>query len=180
VATGLVLTAPGIPMLFMGQEFLEDKQWSDDPTVGDNIWWAGVNGGDKAMSDHLRFSSDLIALRRRQPALRGEGLNVFHVHNLNRVLAFQRWVEGAGRDVVVVASLNESTFWSYELGFPGPGHWLEVFNSDVYDNWMNPSVAGNGGGIWADGGPLHGLPASASVVIPANSILVFARDQGDA
>jgi 1,4-alpha-glucan branching enzyme len=112
--------------------------------------------------------------------LRGEGLNVFHVHNLNRVLAFQRWVEGAGRDVVVVANLNESTFWSYELGFPGPGHWLEVFNSDVYDNWVNPLVAGNGGAVWANGGPLHGLPASASIVIPANSILVFARDQGDA
>ena len=180
VATGLVLTAPGIPMLFMGQEFLEDKQWSDDPNAGDNIWWAGLDGGDKAMADHLRFSSDLIALRRRQPGLRGEGLNVFHVHNLNRVLAFQRWVEGAGRDVVVVASLNENTFSSYELGFPRPGHWLEVFNSDVYDNWVNPWVAGNGGGIWANGGPLHGVPASAGIVIPANSILVFARDQGDA
>lgn len=179
VATGLVLTAPGIPMLFMGQEFLEDKQWSDDPTAGDNIWWAGLSGGDKSMADHLRFTSELIALRRRQPALRGEGLNVFHVHNLNRVIAFQRWVEGAGRDVVVVASLNESTFWSYQLGFPGPGRWLEVFNSDVYDNWVNPWVAGNGGAIWASGGPLHDLPASASIVIPANSVLVFARDPGD-
>src|SRR5665213_4136778 len=28
VALGLLLTAPGIPQLFMGQEFLEDKQWS--------------------------------------------------------------------------------------------------------------------------------------------------------
>ena len=180
VAAGLVLTSPGIPMLFMGQEFLEDKQWSDDPNAGDNIGWAGLNSGDKAMADHLRFTSDLIALRRRQPALRGEGLNVFHVHNQNRVVAFHRWVEGAGRDVVVVASLNENTFWSYQLGFPAPGRWLEVFNSDVYDNWVNPWVAGNGGGVSADGGPLHGLPASASVVIPANSVVVFARDNGDA
>jgi hypothetical protein len=29
VATGLLLTAPGIPPLFMGKEFLEDKPWSD-------------------------------------------------------------------------------------------------------------------------------------------------------
>ncbi len=28
VAMGLLLTAPGIPQLFMGQEFLEDKQWT--------------------------------------------------------------------------------------------------------------------------------------------------------
>ncbi|MGH9345674.1 MAG: alpha-amylase family glycosyl hydrolase, partial [Vicinamibacterales bacterium] len=31
VAMGLLLTAPGIPMLFMGQEFLEDKRWADAP-----------------------------------------------------------------------------------------------------------------------------------------------------
>jgi hypothetical protein len=39
------------------------------------------------------LNRELISLRRRQPALRGEGINVFHVHNANRVIAFQRWVE---------------------------------------------------------------------------------------
>jgi 1,4-alpha-glucan branching enzyme len=177
--SGLVLTAPGIPMIFMGQEFLEDKPWSDNASAGDNIWWDGVNGADPAMVNHLRFTSDLIALRRHQPALRGEGLNVFHVNNQNRIIAFQRWVEGYGRDVVVVASLNEITYWSYDIGFPGSGYWREVFNSDVYDNWVNPWVAGNGGGIWANGDPMHGLSSSATIVIPANSVLVFARDGGD-
>ena len=72
VATGLILTAPGIPMLFMGQEFLEDKQWSDsDPNL--LICWDGVEGTDKAMVNHLRFTRELIALRRHQPALRGGG-----------------------------------------------------------------------------------------------------------
>jgi 1,4-alpha-glucan branching enzyme len=28
------------------------------------------------------------------------------------------------------------------VGFPGTGTWREVFNSDVYDNWVNPVVAG--------------------------------------
>jgi hypothetical protein len=51
----------------------------------------------------------------------------------------------------------------------------EVFNSDVYDNWVNPIVAGNGGGVEADGPGLHGLAASASLTIPANGLLVFAR-----
>ncbi|MGO9598998.1 MAG: alpha amylase C-terminal domain-containing protein [Isosphaeraceae bacterium] len=178
VATGLVLTAPGIPLLFKGQEFLEDKQWSDsDPNL--LIYWDGVDKGtDKAMVNHLRFTRELIALRRHQPVLRGEGINVFHVHNANRVIAFQRWVEGVGHDVVVVASLNESTYQGYALGFPGPGRWLEVFNSDVYDNWVNPIVAGNGSGIDANGGPMHGLPNSASIVIPANGFVIFARDNG--
>jgi 1,4-alpha-glucan branching enzyme len=187
VANGLLLTAPGIPMLFMGQEFLEEKPWSDTPDPGTLIGWAGLapdpnQGGrphDKAMADHLRFTQDLAWLRRRQPALRGEPIHVFHVHNDNRVLAFHRWLDGVGRDVVVVASLNEATFYGYGLGFPGPGTWLEVFNGDVYDNYVNPAVAGNGGSVSADGPPMHDLPCSATIVIPANGLLVFARDAGD-
>ncbi len=129
--------------------------------------------------DFLHFFRDLISLRAHQPALRGEGVNVFHVHEQNRVIAYQRWVEGVGRDVVVVTTLNESTYHGYQVGFPGPGRWVEVFNSDVYDNWVNPIVAGNGDGVDANGGPLHGLPNSASLVIPANGFVVFARDRGD-
>jgi 1,4-alpha-glucan branching enzyme len=166
-------------MLFMGQEFLEDKFWTDDFNDRDHlIWWDGLNT-DRAMIDHLRFTRELLALRRRQPALRGERVNGYHVHNDNRVLAFHRWLDGQGQDVVVVASLNESTFGGYELGFPLAGWWHEVFNSDVYDHWVNPWVAGNGAGVRADGPPRHGLPASATIVIPANGLLVFARDRGD-
>ncbi len=172
---GLLMTSPGIPMIFMGQEFLEDKQWSDTPNQSFEIWWDGLNSGDKNMSDFLRFTRDLISLRKSQPALRGEGCNVFHVHNQNRVIALQRWVEGVGDDVVVVATLNDGNWYNYQIGFPADGPWLEVFNSDVYDNWVNPMVAGNGGAIEASGPPLHGLAASASVTIPANGFVVFAR-----
>jgi 1,4-alpha-glucan branching enzyme len=175
VAMGLVLTAPGIPMLFMGQEFLEDKQWNDTPEAANLIWWSGLDGGDKTMGDFLRFTRELIMLRRNQPALRGEGCGVIHTHNDNRVLAFQRWVEEQGNNVVIVVSLNDRNLYNYQIGFPSGGRWTEAFNSDVYDNWVNPLVAGNGGGVNADGPPLHGLPTSTSIVIPANSILVFSR-----
>ncbi len=182
VATGLLLTAPGVPMLFMGQEFLEDKLWSDNPNRADLfIWWEGLEGQDRHMSDFHRFTRDLIWLRRRHPALRSEPINVFHIDQYNRVLAFHRWVPGIGRDVVVVMSLREGTFYNhgYAIGFPLPGYWHEVFNSDVYDYFFNPSVQGNAGGISADGPPLHGFSCSAKVTIPANSVLVFARDSGD-
>jgi 1,4-alpha-glucan branching enzyme len=175
IAMGLVLTSPGIPLIFMGQEILEDKPWSDTPSPDTLIWWAGLDGADKSMSDFLRFTRELIGVRRSHPALRGEGCAVIHVHDENRVLAFHRWVEGLGEDVVVVCSLNESTWYDYGIGFPGGGYWLEVFNSDVYDNWVNPVVAGNGGGVDANGPPMHGLPNSATLTIPANGLVVFAR-----
>jgi 1,4-alpha-glucan branching enzyme len=54
-----------------------------------------------------------------------------------------------------------------------------VFNSDVYENWVNPGASGNGGSIEATGPGLNGLAHSARIVVPANSLLVFARDAGD-
>jgi 1,4-alpha-glucan branching enzyme len=175
IALGLLLTAPGIPLLFMGQEFLEDKPWDDDDCPA--IWWQGLEGGDKVMADYLRFTQELIRLRRRYSALRGEGTHIIYSHQQDRVLAFQRWVEGAGKDVVVVASLREQTLYDYRIGFPAAGPWFEVFNSDIYDQWVNPQAAGNGGRIDANGGPLHDLEASAELTIPANSLLVFARSE---
>ena len=159
----------------MGQEFLEDKPWSDNPDEGLNIFFDGLSAQDNSMRNHLRFARELIALRRSLPGLNGEGMNAFLHHNIDRIIAFQRWVEGAGEDVVVVASLNEFTFYGYVVGFPGPGRWRELFNSDIYDNWVNPIVAGNGGEVFANGSGTQGLPFSASIVIPANGLLVFAR-----
>jgi hypothetical protein len=55
------------------------------------------------------------------------------------------------------------------------GSLREIFNSDVYDNWVNPTVAGNGGGVTANGPGLHGFATSASITIPANGLVVFAE-----
>jgi 1,4-alpha-glucan branching enzyme len=61
VATALLLTAPGIPMLFMGQEFLEDKPWHDDVANWSRflIWWDGIEGQDRHMRDFHRCMTDL-------------------------------------------------------------------------------------------------------------------------
>jgi 1,4-alpha-glucan branching enzyme len=177
VATGIGLTAPGIPMLFMGQEFLEDKPWSDNLEFHQDLrlYWEGLDKGDKQMLDHLRFTRELLGLRWRHAGLRGQGFRVVHAQDQNRVLAFHRWVEGDGGDVMVVAHLSTFNRFDYRIGFPGGGEWREVFNSDVYENWVNPGVTGNGGGVFAGATPWHGFDHSASLTLPANSLLVFAR-----
>ena len=124
-------------------------------------YWDGLRH-DKTMIDFHRFTRELMWLRRKHPALRGEGIRTISMENGPRVLVFQRWVEGVGRDVVVVASLNEYTLYGYQIPMPAPGQWFEVFNSDVYENWVNPAASGNGGSIQANGPGLNGLPSSAS------------------
>lgn len=57
---GLLLTAPGIPMIFMGQEFLKEKYWDDwqgRPFL--LIYWAGLQT-EKNMANHLQFTTDLM------------------------------------------------------------------------------------------------------------------------
>lgn len=184
VATTLLLAAPGIPMIFMGQEFMEDKPWHNNPARSDLfLYWDGLQS-DNNMRDFLSFAQELCCLRRRHPGLRGEGCNPFFVRNDDRVIAFQRWIDGVGRDIVVVASLNEMTHFGYRLPFPVGGNWAEVFNSEAYDNrpaggGYNTSAVGNPGGVNSDGPPAGGLPFSAVLNIPANGALIFARDRGD-
>jgi 1,4-alpha-glucan branching enzyme len=184
VATTLLLAAPGIPMIFMGEEFLEDKPWHNNPARTDLfIYWDGLDT-DRNMRDFHVFTRELCWLRRRHPGFRGEGCNPIFVRNDDRVIAFQRWVEGEGRDLIVVASLSETTHYGYAIPFPAGGYWLEIFNSDAYDSMpaaggYNPNAAGNPLGVTSNGPPLEGLPCSASVNIPANGVVIFARDRGD-
>ena len=177
VATGISLTPPGIPMLFMGQEFLEDKHWADDFKNHANLllYWAGLDQGDMQMHDHLRFVRELLALRKRCAGLRGQGFRVIHAHDQNRVLAFHRWVEHEGNDAVVVVNLAPMHQYAHRIGFPLSGWWNEAFNSDVYESWVNPQVAGNGGRADAQPMPMHSYEASAELMLPANSLLVFTR-----
>ena len=177
VANGLLLTAPGIPMLFMGQEFLEDKYWSDNPDFFADtlIWWEGLET-ERAMQDHVRFIRDLIDVRRQLAALRSDHISTYHVNDSNRVLACHRWTDD-GDDVVVIATLREETWRHYDLGFPRPGVWREMFNSDVYDGSFNPPVVGSGGRLDVAGPPRDGFAQSATVMIPANGLLVLAAAQ---
>jgi 1,4-alpha-glucan branching enzyme len=174
-ATGLLFAAPGIPALFMGQEFLEDKNWSDNRGADGLIWWQGLDEPNSAMRDFMRFAADLIQLRRSQPALRGNGARVSRAANFERVIVLHRWIEGEPLDVVVVANLAEQPKQGYGIGLPFAGDWFEVLNSDVYDNFPNPAPVGNGGRLRSWSEPLDGFSARAEVALPANGIIVLAR-----
>jgi 1,4-alpha-glucan branching enzyme len=183
LAAALVLTAPGIPMLFQGQEFLEDG-WFQDSVPLD---W------DKSeeFSGLVRMYRDLIHLRLNRfgstRGLSGSGLNTFHQNQADNVLAYHRWHQGGpGDDVVVVVNLSHQPQENYELGFPSPGTWRLRLNSD----WVGYSRAfGNQActdvvaAAERPGEPPHpvaarrdGFPAAATVSIGPYSVLVFSQD----
>jgi len=128
LAAGLVFTALGIPMLFQGQEFLEDEWFRDDRPLD----WRKAD----LYKGVTRLYRDLIALRRNLSGttrgLIGSGLNVHHVNNADKLIAFHRWYDGGAKDdVVVVANFSAQTFHDYAVGVPAPGLWKVRFNSDA-------------------------------------------------
>jgi len=123
----MVMTAPGIPLLFQGQEFLESG-WFDDHVPLD---WrkAQTHAGIVALY------RDLIGLRRNVQGvtrgLLGQHINVHHVDNDAKLIAFHRWdAGGPGDDVIVVLNFANRTQPGYTIGFPHPGLWRVRFNSD--------------------------------------------------
>jgi 1,4-alpha-glucan branching enzyme len=127
------------------------------------------------MQDHLRFTTDMLWVRRNQPALRSDSLRVARAHSIDRVIAIHRWIEGQGEDPLFAVNLQEFNRFGYRIGFPGAGTWREIFNSDYYEQFPNPSTIGNGGGISAEDVPWDGMPASAEITMPANGFIVFGR-----
>ena len=176
VALALLMVSRGIPALFMGQETLETRLWSDDPAaVACHIDWEAART-DKARADYFVFASDIITARRELDALRGSELRVSRCDDYGRVLVVHRWLDGTGHDAVLVVSFDEETKYGYRIGLPFAGNWRERLNSDVYDDFPKPSPAGNGGIVTAEPVPLDGFAASAAIVIPANGALLLVRD----
>ena len=110
-----------------------------------------------------------------KPALRGSSARVSRARNFDRVIVLHRWIEGEGRDVVVIATLAEQPKRDYAIGLPFAGDWLELLNSDVYDSFPNAAPVGNGGRVHSWSQPLDGFPARAAITLPANGIIVLAR-----
>jgi 1,4-alpha-glucan branching enzyme len=127
LGSAIVLTSPGIPMLFQGQELVEGSWFNDE----DGLDWqlrhrhAGL----------LRLHRDLIALRRNAAdvsrGLRGEHVHVHHVNAPAKVLGWRRWLDGGPRDdVIVLANFSATTHLDYHVGVPRRGCWRVRFNSD--------------------------------------------------
>ena len=171
LGAALVFTAPGIPMLFQGQEFLEGGWFRDTVPVD----W------DKRESFRgvVRLYRDLIALRLNKggmsKGLSGQHVHVTHVHDDMNMIAFRRWMEGGpGDDVMVVANFQREPRENYTIGFPEAGAWKLLLNSD----WTGYSEQFTGypsGDVTAEPGEYDGLPAKATFGIGPYSVLIFAR-----
>ncbi len=159
-------------MIFQGQEFLEDGYFQDtDPLDWSKLQtYSGI---------HLLYR-DLIRLSRnwfnQTRGLRGQHINVYHVNNTDKVVAYHRWENGGqGDDVIVIANFANRSYSSYTLGMPQAGQWRVRFNSD----WEGYSADfGNhlGYDTVAGGGSMDNMPLQTNVGIGPYSVLILSQD----
>ncbi|MEE9294415.1 MAG: alpha-amylase family glycosyl hydrolase [Phycisphaerae bacterium] len=172
LGAGVVFTSPGVPMIFQGQEFLEDGFFADT----DPIDWSKAT----TFSGIVDLYGDLISLRRNlggvTAGLRGNNVNVHHINDTDKVIGYHRWDNGGPKDdVVIVANFSNQGFTSYNLGFPRGGTWRVRFNSDwdAYDssfgNWNSSDTTANSG-------PKDGMNYNANVGIGPYTIIVLSQD----
>lgn len=171
LGAALALTSRGIPMLFQGQEWLQGGYFQDTVPLD----WSAA----ERHAGTVRLYRDLIALRRDADGwtagLRGAGLDVHHVDEQAKVIAFRRWTTGGpGDDVLVVANLAGEQRWDQVIGVPAAGTWRVRLNSDVP---VYGDFAGEGSGdVEATAEGADGQPARVVVGIGAYSVLVLSRD----
>ena len=171
LGAALVMTAPGIPMIFQGQEFLEDGYFAAE----DRLDWNKATTYGK-VTDMYR---SLIRLRRNldgtSGGLSGANTNVFHLNNNAKVLAFHRWQNGgAGDDVVVLTNFSNVSYPNYRIGLPRGGLWKVRFNSDStayssdYGNYATADVT-------ADNSGYDGLPFSGNFRFGPYTSVIFSQ-----
>jgi 1,4-alpha-glucan branching enzyme len=173
LAAAMVFTAPGIPMLFQGQEFLQGG-WFQDTVPVDWDLCQGYQG-------ILLLYRHLIRLRLNRDGfsrgLCGRGVKVYHVDDDGNVIAFHRFDQGGpGDDVIVIANFSNRLWEGYSVGFPREGQWKLRLNSD----WRGYSAAfGNYASthVLAEPGNYSGFPCKGSVSMAPYSVLVYSQER---
>jgi 1,4-alpha-glucan branching enzyme len=163
---GLMWGYPGKKLLFMGQEFAQRREWSEERALDWDLTQAPAHAGVQ------RLVRDLNRLYRETPALHArdceaEGFEWLVVNdNEASIFAWLRKAPGAP-PVAVISNMTPMRHGHYRLPLPHDGVWREVLNSDaaVYGG----SGQGNLGQITVTDGAAH-------VILPPLSTLMFAYD----
>ena len=127
LGTVLLMTAVGVPLIWMGEEFGEYKAKTIEQAKID--WTLLGNDMNKGLWEYYK---GLIHLRKNNQALYTENIDFFHEDPDSKVFAYTRWNDEGSR-VVVVANLSENYLAGYSVPhFPANGTWHEwTGNYDV-------------------------------------------------
>lgn len=125
IANGVTLTAPGVPMLLQGSEFLQEGSFND--------WQMLEWDRTEQFKGIVLAHKHIIDLRKNThgnaAGLQGPNIETLHNDTDNNVIAYRRWLHGGAHDeVIVIAHFNDQKLKDYYIELP-EGNWHTLFNS---------------------------------------------------
>jgi 1,4-alpha-glucan branching enzyme len=165
---------PGKKLLFMGDEFAQEREWNHDRELD----WPSID--DPAHAGVQRLVADLNRLYRSEPALHQRDCDPSGFHwavgddRSNSVFAFLRTAPGQPT-VLVVSNMTPVPRHDYRIGVPRGGGWREIFNSD--SGYYGGSNVGNDGRVESSAFAAHGHPQSLGLTLPPLAT-IFLRHEG--
>jgi 1,4-alpha-glucan branching enzyme len=162
---------PGKKLLFMGCEFAQEQEWSEQRSLD---WHLLEQREHSGMQSLVR---DLNGIYRSTPALYERDYDhtafwwIEPNDANNSVFAFARMGHDARKPVVFVANLTPVPRHGYRMGLPVPGRWRELINTDA--EGYGGSGEGNLGGVDAEDVSWMGQYHSAEITIPPLAALLF-------
>ena len=120
LGTVMLMTAVGVPLIWMGEEFGDYQPLDPEPSKID--WKILSNDNNRGLWEYYK---GLINLRKHNHALYTENIDFFHEDPESQVLAYTRWNDRGSR-VVVVANFSDNYLAGYRVPhFPENGTWHE-------------------------------------------------------
>ncbi|RCS78361.1 1,4-alpha-glucan branching protein GlgB [Brachybacterium alimentarium] len=163
-------THPGKQLLFMGSEFAQGTEWSEQAGLP---WWLLEyplhRGTQQLVKDLNALQAELPALYEGDQDPTGFEWLIGDDAEHNTISFVRR--DRAGDPVVVVLNFSPQPWHDYRIPLPEGGDWLEVLNSDapVYGG----SGLGNLGRVHAEELPLHGRGHSVRLTVPPLGAVVL-------
>ncbi len=164
---GLMWGYPGKKLLFMGQEFAQRREWSEERALDWDLRCSPMHEGVR------NLVRDLNHLYAAKPALHArdceeEGFEwLIGDDSQNSVFAFLRKAPGE-KPIAVISNMTPAFHDNYRVPLPHDGKWREILNSD--GETYGGSGKGNLGQVTAKSG-------AAEVVLPPLATVMLEWDE---
>jgi 1,4-alpha-glucan branching enzyme len=166
---------PGKKLLFMGQEFAQEAEWSHDRSLD---WHLLERSENAAIQSLVR---DLNRAYRAEPALwsqdfTGEGFRWLEPNDAAaNVVAFVRASPSFERVLVCVVNNSPVVREGYRIGLPRGGRWRELLNTD--SRRYGGGDIGNSGIVEAEPLPWSEQSHSVALTLPPLGVLWLAPQE---
>jgi 1,4-alpha-glucan branching enzyme len=168
---GYMWAHPGKKLLFMGGEFGQWREWTEEESLDWHLLEQAIHKGVQLLLE------DLNKLYARYPALSEadsdpSGFSWIEVDNAaENIVAFRRTAPSTGKEIICVCNFSPLIRENHRIGLPRKGSYKQILNTD------NEKYCGGGFGvvksIRAEKTPWHGMEYSAAITLPPLGTLWF-------